>query len=634
VPVQKAYQLDAGDGPHGKMVMNYSGFLSIYLDGAALQRPISNAEMPLMSMTSSYQADDDAFPLTRALMELMMPPAKTSKQQAGPETDRARFGRAVQEGDIGQVRALLAHQPGSAGAQRINPSDYLPAAARIGDIRMVDALLAQGANIDADESAPLAAAVKADKEQMVEYLLGKGAKVDPPKRSPNSVPKQSPLRVAVEERNEKMARLLIKRGADVNLPQFSTVLEGAVQKADLALVDLVLKAGANPDGAGEYHIGTPLLSLMRLSGRDAPEDSQNPLAGPDAVLARVARRLVAAGADVNHITPTCDTAFKEASLRHSDTMTASLLELGADPALHLRCQDAKSRSVRGDEPDARDAVVSETTRYLKAGDYRGLEDLYQKAKDGQPRTPSGIWKLAIFYRTLASYGKMEQADAWRKAYPDSVAARIFQAWMYEDRARSDCRCNGNKEPAAATQALKILAETKAMAARAKDPEWYRAMIETLPYSASFATLPAILHEGAAAYPAYHEMYFSAAWYLHPAWHGSPERVESMARTAATSSDVAETRSLYARIYWYLDQTKYGGALFKQSRADWPTMRASFNALVAAYPDAYNLNAFAYFACLAHDDKTAQDALRRAGGQVILETWGKRGAELFARCIKL
>jgi hypothetical protein len=63
------------------------------------------------------------------------------------------------------------------------------------------------------------------------------------------------------------------------------------------------------------------------------------------------------------------------------------------------------------------------------------------------------------------------------------------------------------------------------------------------------------------------------------------------------------------------------------------MRASFNALVAAYPDAYNLNAFAYFACLAHDDKTAQDALHRAGGQVILETWGKRGAELFARCIK-
>jgi ankyrin repeat protein len=637
LPPQKAYQNEIGDGPHGKIVANYSGFLSAYLDGAALQRVINNIEMPAGMTESEAVPNEDTSRLSRAMMELMLSPEEFAKQLAQLDlgTLLLRFKSAVKKGDANQVRAMLERESGLDGkTKRIDPSNYLSTAAGNGDVGMVSLLLAHGANIDANGSAPLAAAVEANKEQMVEYLLSKGAKADPPKDKRGIVSERSPLRIAVEKRNEKMARLLIKRGADVNLPQFSTVLDAAVQNADLALVDLVLKAGANPDGAGTYHIGTPLLWLMSQGGRSGrPQDNQNAMSEQDTFLAPIVRRLVTAGADVNHITSTCNTAFNEASLQHREAMTTLLLELGADPALHRRCNDANGRSVRGAEMDARDVVTSETTRYLKAGDYRSLEELYLKVKDGQPRTPSGIWTLAVFYHALSAYGHLEQADAWIKAYPTSVAARILQASLYQRRAQSDCRCNGSKESAAATQALKILAETKAMAAQAKDPEWYRAMIETLPYSSSFADLPATLNEGAAAYPAYHEMYFSAAWYSHPNWHGSFDRVETIARTAARSSATPEARALYARIYWYLNQARYDGELFKQSRADWPTMRASFNEIVAAYPDAYNFNAFAYFACLAHDDKTARGVMQRAGDQLVLGAWGKGGAQLFARCFR-
>jgi hypothetical protein len=96
----------------------------------------------------------------------------------------------------------------------------------------------------------------------------------------------------------------------------------------------------------------------------------------------------------------------------------------------------------------------------------------------------------------------------------------------------------------------------------------------------------------------------------------------VAQAAASDSADAEAGALYARVYWYMDEVEYRGRLFKQSRADWPTMRKSFDVMVKRYPDALNLNAYAYFACLAKDYKTARDMMQRADYQFVRDAWGR------------
>jgi hypothetical protein len=80
-------------------------------------------------------------------------------------------------------------------------------------------------------------------------------------------------------------------------------------------------------------------------------------------------------------------------------------------------------------------------------------------------------------------------------------------------------------------------------------------------------------------------------------------VDSLARDAAAATAQKEKKSLYARVYWYLDQVEYRGKIFSLSAAKWADMKDGFDDLTGLYPDLWNLNAYAYFACLAQDYKT-------------------------------
>jgi hypothetical protein len=72
-------------------------------------------------------------------------------------------------------------------------------------------------------------------------------------------------------------------------------------------------------------------------------------------------------------------------------------------------------------------------------------------------------------------------------------------------------------------------------------------------------------------------------------------------------------------------------LFKASQASWPDIKNGFMDIIAQYPEPYNLNAFAYFACLAGDYATVDDILQRIGGDLIFEKWGSPGQENYQRC---
>ncbi len=59
-------------------------------------------------------------------------------------------------------------------------------------------------------------------------------------------------------------------------------------------------------------------------------------------------------------------------------------------------------------------------------------------------------------------------------------------------------------------------------------------------------------------------------------------------------------SLYARLYWYAAQRAGGIGVFYHHWPDWPSMKAGIHVVIARYPDNWNLNNFARYACAAGD----------------------------------
>ncbi|NHZ88132.1 hypothetical protein F2P45_03700 [Massilia sp. CCM 8733] len=304
------------------------------------------------------------------------------------------------------------------------------------------------------------------------------------------------------------------------------------------------------------------------------------------------------------------------------------------------------------ETRVHEAIRQETARYLMAGDFQRLEALYRTLNHAGQRTPSGLWKLAIFYNQLRRFGTQttdtdyweaveEQAREWQAGYPKSVPARLFGVYLQLGRLHV-ARGSGlfSKLPEqqrdavsyGAEVAMRILEKTRLMAARANDPEWHRAMLSVAPYvdGMSAAGYRKKVREALARHPNYHAAYFTAALYSHPRWGGTPDGVARLAHDASHAAG-KEQPSMYARIYWFMDQTEYHGRLFDAGRADWPTMRASFDHLVRLYPAAWNLNAFAYFACMARDYAAMDAILARIGSDLIPDVWGDDGEATQARC---
>lgn len=90
------------------------------------------------------------------------------------------------------------------------------------------------------------------------------------------------------------------------------------------------------------------------------------------------------------------------------------------------------------------------------------------------------------------------------------------------------------------------------------------------------------------------------------------------------------KSLYARIYWFVAQQRYGGSeTFRSSSLSWETMIAGMDDILAKYPDDWNTNNFLNFSCIAGDRKQARKLLNIMGGNALKQVW--RDMEHFEIC---
>jgi hypothetical protein len=236
------------------------------------------------------------------------------------------------------------------------------------------------------------------------------------------------------------------------------------------------------------------------------------------------------------------------------------------------------------------------------------------------RTPSGTWALGAFYLGIMELPTSElspdraqaMAKRWIERYPKSASARVAYAEILR-------RTAGDAE------AERYLKQHKSIAAG--DPHAY----ELLMAFSSGAGRPQrevdiLFEEAVAREPLYYQNYFAVAKdRMMRAGYGGPDpkTIAALAEDAVARTRSSDGESMYARIYWLLySRPENGPAFAASSKEVWPRMKRGFEALVARYPDAWNLNHYARFACLAGDDPTAAALIEEISGRRSVDAWSE------------
>ena len=253
-------------------------------------------------------------------------------------------------------------------------------------------------------------------------------------------------------------------------------------------------------------------------------------------------------------------------------------------------------------------------QWLKTSDGQLLLSAIQDAASGSiDQFTDELWKI-----------RKERLLEWAKRNPSSITARLALAayplhygWFARGTGRASTvneegwrRLNeGAKESHAALMALDD--EVRA------DPRWYEEMLYlAITQGWPRARFDALYDQATKQFPQDLSFYFSAVQYLSPRWYGSEEEqrraIEQI--TERTRPQMGEV--MYARLNWAVAEPR----MVIQHKVDWGRMKAGFERLTTEYPDPWNVNNYARFACFAGDIPTLQRLLATIGENPIEEAW--------------
>lgn len=273
-------------------------------------------------------------------------------------------------------------------------------------------------------------------------------------------------------------------------------------------------------------------------------------------------------------------------------------------------------------------------------DYQAIETMAQKLRETKSRTSSGLWQLSAFYHGLnfvltgqpndrAFWWEANKAlKNWIAAFPESPTPHLAYAGMLLNHALS-YRGGGlastvkreNVKPfrQLTEQARDYLEKSKYIAN--KDPQWYVLMAKVAVFQGwPEKPFSLLLAEAFEKEPLYHPTYFWAVRYYSPRWHGSVAAIETFARKALKQTRSREGHAMYARVYWFASQTEFNETLFRESQVNWEKMKKGIDDILKKYPDNWNMNYLAKFACLARDKAKAAELIDRIEHPLHRRVW--------------
>lgn len=305
------------------------------------------------------------------------------------------------------------------------------------------------------------------------------------------------------------------------------------------------------------------------------------------------------------------------------------------------------------ESETRRAIQGEVRQAFVTDDYASIETRYAEALSSSERTASGVFVANLIRMAVVpepsgnsqAPGRDDHWDAvdrklekWARQYPQSSLVAIAQSVSFREHAWS-WRGGGYARTVTPEAWTKVReygqrAFDALMAREAvgrKDPYWYVEMINIARIQGWPADrFSALVQQATGAFPLNYDIYFTAAFSLVPRWGGSAAAVAQFADYAVTQTRKSEGQSMYARVYWSVAEIL--DAELSGPEVDWKRIRAGFDDVVKRYPDSWNLNNYAKFACEARDYATAKRVLARIGEDVDSEAWGSRAN--FVRCRRL
>lgn len=268
-------------------------------------------------------------------------------------------------------------------------------------------------------------------------------------------------------------------------------------------------------------------------------------------------------------------------------------------------------------PQRIEAIVASVSAALSERRYEDIDKLAARMLQQRSRLPDGRWELPLVsgavrtglkeHDDVAWRARLAQMDDWIAHTPKDATPYLAKAALlvaYAADARGQGWASSVSEQDMATFQTRLAAAREVLessrAISQASPDWYRTMQDVaLGQGWSGHDYRALFDEAVRREPTFYDFYFNAAEYFLPRWHGNAGDVAKFVDAAVDRTKAKEGQTLYARIYWSL-MWAYQDKTFAPGRAEWPRMRQGFKDMLHAYPDNWNANAFAYYACMAAD----------------------------------
>jgi len=274
----------------------------------------------------------------------------------------------------------------------------------------------------------------------------------------------------------------------------------------------------------------------------------------------------------------------------------------------------------------RDTAYMEANAALVDGKFEKLDRMYDDflANGGLRRTDGG-WMLESFQslfgdrcHTMDDAAARAELAKWAAARPDSKLRPVVEVMTLQCQAWK-ARGGGYADvvPDEAfkifreklRQGAKMLGETEA-AGKDSPLWWWAGLIIAGSSGMPAAQFDQMIAEATRRFPSYQPLYYTRVNYHLPQWGGNFGAVEDFAQRAAAATADKEGQAMYAWIYTDLGYKVPD--LFNDSEVSWPKLKKAFEDLNARYPDEWNKNLFATFACRARDKETTGRLLVELG----------------------
>ncbi len=210
----------------------------------------------------------------------------------------------------------------------------------------------------------------------------------------------------------------------------------------------------------------------------------------------------------------------------------------------------------------RDQIMARVSKAIQENDFKTLNAMESEFQSRRSLTPSGVWKLAVYYDSLEFLlnpdpdcvaQQEEFLNGWRAAYPKSpgpviatAASRANRAWCIRGGNSADrvSSYDMSRFKELLTEARLILDEAKGTVSH--DPEFYAVKANILlGLDADRAEYNALLDEGLDREPYYFPIYYGGYSYFKPQWHGSWTELAAFAHRAVSRTSDRLGKEAYA-----------------------------------------------------------------------------------------